>query len=148
FPRERPVAFQREHSRAFPRVPAGTSGRVPAGTSGRVPAGTSRRVPAGTFSRVPSRSSGNVRSRSSGNVRSRSTGHILARSLAFQRERPHVPAGAFLYTLTCPKNFCGGSSPHWLRKPCSAERRLLPFFTLSRSVSAQRSWTRPHGSAQ
>src|SRR5207245_911096 len=52
------------------------------------------------------------------------------------------------YVLTCLMNRSGGFSPHWLLNPSSADSRLLPLFALSRSVSAQRSCTRPHGSAQ
>ena len=52
------------------------------------------------------------------------------------------------YVLTWRMNLSGASSPHWLLNPSAADRRLLPLCALRRSVSAQRSCTRPHGSAQ
>ena len=50
--------------------------------------------------------------------------------------------------LAWPRNRSGGRSPHCDWKPSSALSRLPPFAALRRSVSAQRSWTRPHGSLQ
>src|SRR5260370_12108081 len=52
------------------------------------------------------------------------------------------------YVLTWRMHLSGAPSPHWLLNPSSADRRLLPLFALRRSVSGQRSCTRPHGSAQ
>src|SRR5262249_29600401 len=53
-----------------------------------------------------------------------------------------------IYGQTRVMNFSGGGPPHCETSPSSADRRLPPFFVLRRSVSAQCSWTRPHGSAQ
>jgi hypothetical protein len=52
------------------------------------------------------------------------------------------------YGVTWPINFSGGRVPHCERNPSSAETRLPPLCTFNRSVSAQCSCTRPHGSAQ
>src|SRR2546426_338376 len=52
------------------------------------------------------------------------------------------------YGHTRVMNFSGGGPPHCETSASSADRRLPPFFALRRSVSAQCSWTRPHGSAQ
>ncbi len=53
-----------------------------------------------------------------------------------------------LYALTCSMNFCGGGSPHCETSASSADSRFEPFLMLSRSLSAQCSCTRRHGSAQ
>src|SRR5207245_1937415 len=52
------------------------------------------------------------------------------------------------YGHTSVMNFSGGGPPHCETSASSADRRLPTFFALRRSVSAQCSWTRPHGSAQ
>src|SRR5262249_26077333 len=52
------------------------------------------------------------------------------------------------YGRTRVMTVSGCGLPHCETRPSSADRRLPPFFALRRSVSAQCSWTRPHGSAQ
>src|SRR5262249_13913335 len=52
------------------------------------------------------------------------------------------------YGQTRVMNFSGGGPPHCEISASSGERSFPPFFALRRSVSAQCSCTRPHGSAQ
>src|SRR5882672_1066301 len=45
-------------------------------------------------------------------------------------------------------SFSGGGSPHCETNPSSGVQKCEPLFTFRRSLSAQCSCTRPHGSAQ